>query len=246
MTAAKQTPKQVLDHMPCPKCGQPHPRCQAHRKSDGQPCTQRAMHGQAVCKVHGGMAKQNRAAAARRLAEAQASTAVRTLGLRVDVSPAEALLDEVQWTAGHVLWLRGKVQELGDELDFIESNLDGSDARGVSVHPAPARHELVWGRKQSTHKGSGQWPGTDKVDAAAPSVWYVLYTQERAHLVTVCTAALKAGVEERRVQLAEKQGELVAQVIRGVLDDLGLTPEQEERVGLVVPARLRLLAGGAL
>lgn len=234
MTAAKQTPKQVLHHMPCPKCGQPHPRCQAHRKSDGLPCTQRAMHGQAVCKVHGGMAKQNRAAAARRLAEAQASTAVRTLGLRVDVSPAEALLDEVQWTAGHVLWLRGKVQEL--DGDMIVSGED-DQAR---------RDPLVWGTTEVRDTQGGEYPGTTTVAKAAPSVWYVLYTQERAHLVTVCSAALKAGVEERRVQLAEKQGELVAQVIRGVLDDLGLTPEQEERVGLVVPARLRLLAGGVL
>src|SRR5690606_36576839 len=36
-------------------------------------------------------------------------------------------------------------------------------------------------------------------------------------LVKVSTAALKAGVEERRVRLAEKQGQLVAGVIRRVL-----------------------------
>jgi len=235
MTAAKQTPKQVLDHMPCPKCGQPHPRCSAHRKSDGLPCTQRAMHGQAVCKVHGGMAKQNRAAAARRMAAAAATSAVRTLGLRVDVSPAEALLDEVQWTAGHVLWLRGKVEEL-DSASLVW---------GTTRTETELSSALLIGVSKGKVSGVSSAPSNKVIQTAAPSVWYVLYTQERAHLVTVCTAALKAGVEERRVQLAEKQGELVAQVIRGVLDDLGLTPEQEERVALVVPARLRLLAGGA-
>ena len=59
------------------------------------------------------------------------------------------------------------------------------------------------------------------------------------------TPAIKAGVEERRVRLAESQGELVAGVIRAILSDLGLTVEQQALVGEVVPRHLRLLAGGA-
>ena len=76
------------------------------------------------------------------------------------------------------------------------------------------------------------------------SVWYVLYERERKHLVAVAAAALKAGVEERRVRLAEQQGNLVADVIRRILDALDLSPAQRERVPEVVPAQLRLLAGG--
>jgi hypothetical protein len=57
-----------------------------------------------------------KAAAERRVAEAAAretmAKAVRTLGLPIDVDPGKALLDEIHWTAGHVAWLRDKVQEL--------------------------------------------------------------------------------------------------------------------------------------
>jgi hypothetical protein len=58
----------------------------------------------------------------------------------------------------------------------------------------------------------------------------------------VCEAAIRAGIEERRVRLAEQQGALVADVIRKILGDLELTPEQAAKAGEVVPIRLRSLA----
>ena len=90
----------------------------------------------------------------------------------------------------------------------------------------------------------GSVPVSKDVQAAAPSIWLDLYDRERCHLVAVCTAAIKAGVEERRVRLAEAQGGLVAGAIRAILADLGLTAEQA-RVSEVLPRHLRLLAGGA-
>lgn len=60
-----------------------------------------------------------------------------------------------------------------------------------------------------------------------PSVWVELYQRERDHLRRVSADAVRAGVEERRVKLAESQGELIAQVIRGVLDDLGVAGRPE-------------------
>jgi hypothetical protein len=174
---------------------------------------------------HGGRAPQVKAARARREAEAEAARQVATLGLPIDVSPTEALLQEVQWTAGHVHWLRGKVAEL-EEQD-------------------QGQHALVWGitqtgEKLSTEKGLE----TTTTQSSGPSVWYELYAKERAHLVMVCSAALKAGVEERRVRLAESQGDLVATAIRRILDALGLTEAQQALVGTVVPRELRLIAGG--
>ena len=58
-------------------------------------------------------------------------------------------------------------------------------------------------------------------------------------LRTVAKLAIDAGVEERRVQLAEEQGRQLAEVIRRILADLDLTPEQQARVPVVVPRRLR-------
>lgn len=235
----------MSDPATCPQCGLPHPRCSGHKR-DGSPCGQHPMAGQRVCKMHGGASPQARAAAARRLAEEAARAAVVTLGLPVDISPTEALLEEVRWTAGHVAWLRERVQELDQQVTHIvEPEDDDGEAELMSHHPNHARHGLIWGTTKVVDKGSGAEPGTDTTEAATPSIWYQLYTQERAHLVTVSAAALRAGVEERRVRLAEQQGDLVAAVIRRILHALDLTPEQTARVPEIVPRELRLIAGGA-
>jgi plasmid stabilization system protein ParE len=160
------------------------------------------VHGTDVCRMHGGEAPQVLAAGQRRIAEAAAREAVKLYGLPVDVDPGEALLTEVRWTAGHVLWLRGAVQELEASNQVIGGAFGGA-------HP-----------------------------------WVDLYREERKHLVNVCTAALRAGIEERQVRLAEKQGELIADVIRQLLDDpeLGLNPDQRERGRAIASQRLRVLA----
>lgn len=171
-------------------------------------------------------------ARARREQEAEAARQVATLGLAVDITPTDALLREVHWTAGHVQWLRTKVQEQDEQ-------------------------ELVWGETKTVEKGSGPAPGTDTTESAAPSIWYQLYSKERAHLIAVCSAALKAGVEERKVRLAEQQGDLVVAVIRRILDGLytaliaaGLPADQladawQTAIADVVPRELRAIAGGA-
>lgn len=55
-----------------------------------------------------------------------------------------------------------------------------------------------------------------------------LYQSERMHLARVAADCLKAGVEERRVRLAEEQGRLVADVIRRIVEGLGLDPSAPE------------------
>lgn len=73
-----------------------------------------------------------------------------------------------------------------------------------------------------------------------PSVWLKLYQQEREQLRRVAKTAIDAGIAERQVRLAEQQGELIAQVIRGVLEDLGVADRPE--VPQIVRRRLELVA----
>lgn len=192
-------------------------KCKA-RKTDGSPCPNWAMIGQLVCSAHGGRAAQSKAKAAERVTEGKILRAMQTYGLPLDISPGDALLDEVRYTAGHVAWLRGKVRELEDR-------------------------DLVWGVTEEAEKNATEFKGTDTTYGAKPNVWVDLYMRERAHLVAVAKAAIAAGIEERKVRLAEQQGALVAMVIRGILADLKLTPDQRELVAEVVPRRLRALAG---
>lgn len=72
---------------------------------------------------------------------------------------------------------------------------------------------------------------------------YQLLMSAQERLAKFATAALRAGVEERRIKLAEDQGALIAQVIRGIFEDLNLTPEQRAISGEVAARHLRLVAG---
>jgi hypothetical protein len=172
------------------------------------------------CKLHGGSTPTHVLSARRE----QARRAVATFGLPREVDPHTALLEEVHRTAGHVAWLGEVVQGL-------------------------ERDDLVWGVTEQVEKSAGEFPGTDTTYAAKPSVWLDLYQRERRHLVDVCKAAVAAGIEERRVRLAEQQGALLASVIRGVLADLDLSADQQSRVAEIVPKHLRAVAeletGGA-
>lgn len=178
------------------------------------------MRGQKRCARHGGKSPQAKAAAERRLAHAEAEreleNAVTTLGLPQDIDPGKALLDEIARTYGIVQWLQAKVRELEPD-------------------------ELIWG-KVSHRSGVGPEGPVDITEHRADfHAYYQLYLTERKHLVAVSAAALKAGIEERRVRLAESQGDLVAQAIRSILDALNLTPAQLELVPLIVPQTLRSL-----
>ena len=99
---------------------------------------------------------------------------------------------------------------------------------------ALATKDVVWGRAEETDEGVK--------DKAAPSIWVQLYQQERLHLVRVCKETISAGVEERRVRLAEQQGSMLAGVIKAILGDLDLSPAQTAMVSTVVPRHLRSIA----
>ncbi|WP_433460709.1 HGGxSTG domain-containing protein [Micromonospora sp. CA-248212] len=192
-------------------------RCGAKARSTGHGCKRSPVPGATRCRLHGGASPQVLRKVERQQQERALAEAVATYGLALDVSPTEALLDEVKWTAGHVAWLRARVQEL--------------EASALS-----------WGVRSIVDKEGGEFPGVDTTEAAAPHVLLDLYQRERKHLVDVCAKALQAGIEERRVRLAESQGALLADVIRRILGDLNLSPEQTALVGEVVPRHLRAVS----
>lgn len=193
-------------------------KCTAHR-TDGEPCHAWAIKGANVCRVHGGSRKGLKAAAARRVADQKAAKAMALLAAPVDIDPAQALLELVQWTAGEVRYWRAEVARIAE---------DDPD-------------ELTWGRTKTDRGVGPQGPVDTETHEATAPVAYRMLESAQERLAKYATAALRAGVEERRVKLAEDQGALVAQVIRSILDQLDLSSEQQARVPEVVPAQLRLL-----
>ncbi len=81
-----------------------------------------------------------------------------------------------------------------------------------------------------------------KQNGFVASVWMDLYRQEREHLVRTCTAAIKAGVAERRVAIAEQQGQLIVAMMMAFIHDpeLGLSSKQVQAAPAIM--RRHLLA----
>lgn len=135
-----------------------HPRrCTAHRR-DGTRCRRWAIRGGVVCPAHGGSAPHVRRAGRRRAERDKAVQAVATLGLRRDVSPHEALLEEVHRTAGHVAWLGQVVGELDkgdvergsgwvdvyrDEREHLRRVCDSAVRSGVEEHQVRLQEQMA-------------------------------------------------------------------------------------------------------
>lgn len=122
----------------------------------------------------------------------QAKRDVVLFGARRDVHPADALLELVQWTAGEVDYWRHRVKQLDEQA-------------------------LTWGLTKV--KEGGQDTGT--TEEAKPNIAYVMLVDASNRLERYSASALKAGVDERRVQLAEQQGTLLHGVLVAVLGELG-------------------------
>ena len=225
----------------CP-CGHVHPKgCHAHTTRDDtrRPCGAPATTGLTVCYRHGGATPTAKAKAARAKTEIAANREVARLGMKITTHPAEALIDLVHWTAGEVAYWRGIVVELEQQ--------GGHEA-------------LTWGTTRV--KEGGDDAGTTQ--EAKPHIAYLMLTQASDRLASYSTAALKAGVQERSIRLAEAQGVAVAGIQRAILermfaavlqmlrshgiDDAEIITALEqawvEAMGVIVPEELRRLTEG--
>lgn len=210
---------------------QGHGKCGAKARS-GQPCTRPAgwgteHAGTGCCKMHGGSTPNHNAAAARELAR----QACVTLGVPIEEHPAQALLGEVFRTRGNVQFYEQLVQELPthpDPDEYIKGD-DTTDGHWERGQPG------VYGR---TYHVSGIATGEAK-----PHILVQLYNEERKHLVAATSAALKAGVDARRVQIEEDQALLIAEGFKAFAVALGHDPASEP-VRKAFRAQLSVIAGG--
>lgn len=224
-TGDKQRPGATVTSSDRPKCG-------AQRLNSDLFCTRPAGWGTTHaglgrCRRHGGSTPTHQLAAQRELAR----QAVIAYGLPQDIPTDVALLEEVARTAGHVQALAGMVAEIPME-------------------------DLAWGISEQTTKKvtlGGDGEDDDGVEGvvtetkrkAAPHVLINMYLTERKHLVDVCKTVAGLEIEDRRVKLAEQQGALLATVVRAILGDLELSPDQWSKVPEVVPRHLRSIGDSA-
>lgn len=143
--------------------------------------------------------------------EVAAREALASLELDMDADPLDELLTEVSRSAAAVRWLADKVNELEDR-------------------------EITHGIVRTVQKADGS---REVTAAASVNVWVKMWQDERDRLARVCKMTLDAGVDERRVRLAESHGRLIVDVIKATFVELQI--EQTQEVYDVVSRHLRAI-----
>lgn len=143
-------------------------------------------------------------------------------GAPVDVDPGVALMEELYRTNGHVAWLEKKVREIDESFMFWQQVREQRE------------EGLVLGKVVDVVR---------REYANEQNKWWQMYVQERKSLAQLSALAIKAGLEERRVRLAESSVDRLEGAVLNVLSDLGLDPS-DASVRRVVAARLTEALGG--
>ena len=196
-------------------------QCTATSKQSGSQCRNTAVPGLKVCRIHGGSTARAKAAAARNVETQRARDAANQLGITINVSPQQALLDEVQRAAGMVAYYGARVAEVAEDSNKLVHGITRVEER------------------------EGFQAGRLRVAEPAVNMWVKLWNEERDRLTRAAAAAIRAGIEERRVALAEQHGQAIAAAIHRILDRLDLDARQRTLVGQVVPDELRAITAAA-
>ena len=179
--------------MPGSDSGEAHAICGAKTRS-GEPCRQRPMLGQRRCRMHGGSSPVALRAAQRRIASVEAARQVESWGGRLDVNPAEALLELVQGKAAEVAYWNWRVAGLSED-----------ERAGLLV-------------AESTFGEGPQGPVDTVTRKVAPHVFVVLLHKAQDQLASFSAAALRAGVDEALVRLATVQASAVVEFARRAIE----------------------------
>ena len=186
--------KPIADEpMPGSDSGEAHAICGAKTRS-GEPCRQRPMLGQRRCRMHGGSSPVALRAAERRIASVEAARQVEVWGGRLDVNPAEALLELVQSKAAEVAYWNHRV-----------AGLDEAERAGLLV-------------AETTFGEGPQGPVDTATRKASPHVFVVLLHKAQDQLASFSAAALRAGVDEALVRLATVQASAVVEFARRAIE----------------------------
>lgn len=192
-------------------------KCWAKSKRTGQQCGGQPINGTRVCRMHGGNLPAAKAKYAREQEEARIRRVAKRLGTPAEEGqdPAQVLLDQVASKAAEVEWLRRQIELINSDED------------------------LFWSTQKEITKDMPTGTYTEEVKEAGQHVIYQIYQKAQDQLVKYAGETLRAGVEERQVQAAERTGEQFEKVLMAVLSAINATPDQLQTASTEIPRILR-------
>jgi hypothetical protein len=191
-------------------------------KTCGQPAGLGTVHyGYGTCKWHGGCLPNHIAAAAKEEAMVYVMS---VMGPAIDIDPMEALLTCVRITAGEVAYATIKIEDLTEDEALI------TPVEHVS-------HDATGGEKAESYEEE------KTSNVAQLNIWIATRASCMDRLARYSKMALDAGIEAKKVALAEMAGDGLAAMLQEVLGALELTADQERKAPGVVRNALRKLEG---
>lgn len=217
----------------CEDCGKVHKTryghtaCSAHLTGSGKtiPCTKAPLKGMTVCRTHGGAIKASQVAAQQRIALMTAQGEIAELMRECDIPeqhPIDGLLEVVRVSGAMMRLLTVKVGELKEEPLVKEVLVE----KGESL-----RTKLV--------ADSDAFWGLNAREEMVPSIYVQLLQTWTERYERACKTALEAGIEERRIQLAEDTSETFFRALSQAVLEAGLDPVTRAALNEALARQLR-------
>lgn len=143
----------------------------------------------------------------------------RFMGTPLDVHPHEALLQCLRITAGEVRYCDQQIRRLEEDELFERPATE-------TLAVMPSGRVVVAEEKR----------GFEVI-----SRWVQWRSSALDRLARYSKMALDVGIEERQIQLAEREADLIGRYFEAVLGDLELTPAQQKALGPAMRRHLSLV-----
>lgn len=224
----------MLDKKICDQCGKIHltwrgtPACTGHIKGSDplEPCTKQALKTLSKCRSHGGATALARRAQTQRLALLDAQGEIGQLMRECDIPeqhPVDGLLEVVRVSGAMMRLLTVKVGELAEDPSIEDVLVEGSN--GELSTKRRAGEDAFW--------------GLNHVGEMVPHTYVTLLRIWTERYERACKTALEAGIEERRIRLAEDTTETFFSALSKALIVAGLDPVMQAVLKNALAGELR-------
>lgn len=223
-------PKTICDH-----CGKihitwhGHPSCKAHKANidPPEPCSKPPKGMTGLCRSHGANLPTIAAAGERKLALMSAQGEIADLMRECDIPeqhPIDGLLEVVRVSGSMMRLLTIKVGELTEDTEIKEIfEVVGKDA--IKMRQV-TDNDAFW--------------GLDKDGQMVPHIYVQLLKIWTERYEKACATALAAGIEERRIRLAEDTADTFFGALTKALAAVGMDTETRQQLQAALATELRV------
>jgi len=219
----------------CQKCGKIHVTywgtvaCSAHISGSDplEPCSKAPKKGRVVCRSHGANLPTIARAAEQKLALMAAQGPIADLMRECDIPdqhPIDGLLEVVRVSGSMMRLLTIKVGELEEDTDVVEV-LRENKAGDIRLERR-AGEDAFW--------------MLDKDGQMVPHIYVQLLKIWTERYEKACATALSAGIEERRIRLAEDTADTFFSALSKAIAAAGLDPAMRAALNQAMANELRV------